>query len=222
MNPSLNKSHRLIQSLGYDNESSMQALTEINAQHNQLYGLRKNIENCRKCPLSKTCSPVAGMQFIDSDIMIVGEVPSQEDVDMGIPFAGVGGFILTIILNKLGVKRDSLYLTNMVKCNKVEGKVTLEEAEQCLHHLYNEIAIVKPKVIVTLGEAPLRVLSDNSLSLDEQRGKWFTTETSLNIPVIPTYHPTYLATLTGKQLVQTKKLMWADLQEAFTNVGLLK
>jgi DNA polymerase len=222
MNPSLNKSHKIVQALGYDNESSLQALTEINAQHNQLYGLRKSIENCTSCPLSETCSPVAGMQFINSDIMIVGEVPSQEDVDMGIPFAGVGGFILTIILNKLGVKRDSLYLTNMVKCNKAEGKVTLEEAEQCLHHLYNELAIVKPKLIVTLGEAPLRVLSENSLSLGEQRGKLFTTETSLNIPVMPTYHPTYLAGLKGAELVKIKKLMWADLQKAFIHVGLLQ
>lgn len=212
-----------IVSLGYPEADAERAFADIRLQYSQYQDLRRQIESCTSCPLSKNCkTPVAGAQARNAKVMVIGNMPSPDDVLTGVPFTGVDGYVLTIILNKLGVNREDLYLTNMVKCNKPSGKeVTKEEAEQCLHHLLNEIAVIKPEVIVTLGQAPLLYLNSDK-SLTEVRGEWFNeSHTPLHIPVMPTHHPDYLIELEGKVLTKAKKEIWADLQQAFKKAQLL-
>lgn len=216
----LRKTRHKLLDLGYAEKDVETAFNSIRHDHLKYYDLRKKIESCTACPLSKDCQPVAGAQFASSKVMVIGTAPTKEDVELGIPFAGVDGYILTIILEKLKVNRDQLYVTNVVKCKK--DNITIDDAEGCLHHLYNEIALIEPEVIVTLGQVPAQLLLKSEDSLLEVRGTWTQeAHTPLHIPVMPTHHPSYLTTLTGKQLNKAKKEIWADLQSAFKKAQLI-
>lgn len=216
------KSREQVLALGYPEADVEEAFKNIRLQYLQYVDLREKIEECNACPLSSDCERgIAGVQYAKSKVMVIGEAPTKEDVFYGIPYTGIAGYIFTIILDKLKVSRDELYLTNMVKCKK-NGRITMSDAENCLHHLYNEIALIEPEVIITLGEIPYQLLSKSKQSLLNARGQWFEeSHTPLHIPVMPTHHPEYLVNLKGRELVAAKKEIWADLQVAFKKGQLL-
>jgi uracil-DNA glycosylase family 4 len=191
--------------------------------HTQIHGLQSisgAVRKCQMCERRKRCKmPVAGMGPITSPLMVVGEMPDSIDDEVYTPFAGAGGQILTLIFNKLGINRNHLYMTYIVKC-KGERKPTYEDAMNCLPHFFNEIAVVKPRVILSLGVLPLQVLSKGEKSnIYESRGQWFIEdETTLNIHVMPTYNPSILLALEGEKLVNQKKRLWSDIQAAWAKV----
>lgn len=209
-------------SLGYPEEGVEEAYEKIRIQHLQHADLRMRILNCQSCSLAKQCkTPVAGSLMSSSKIMIVGDMPEKEDVELGVPFAGVSGFILTIILDKMNINREDLYLTNMVKCNKTDGRISVKDAETCLGHFYREIALVKPEVIVSFGQVPLTMLTKSKSQLKDVRGQWLEeVHTPIQIPVMPTHHPRYLQTLKGRELLKAKKEIWGDLQSVFERIKL--
>jgi len=141
-------------------------------------------------------------------------------MDIQAPFVGPTGQLLTIMLNKLGIDRRDVYITNIIKCGG-KKELSFSEAQQCLHHYFNELAIVQPRVIITLGNAPLKVIrEDSSLKIGAERGIWFK-DPYLKVDVMPTYNPAFLFHLSGEEQRKVKNQIWKDLKTAVQHAQLI-
>jgi DNA polymerase len=159
---------------------------------NNLIELNNICSNCHLCNLSKTRRNIVfGNGNIRSDIMFVGEAPGEMEDNQGLPFVGRAGELLTkIIETTLPVKREEVYISNIVKCRPPNNRVpTLEEAETCKTYILKEIEIIKPKIIVTLGKTSFSYLMEDERAISKVRGKVFNFG---NSKLIPTYHPSFL------------------------------
>jgi DNA polymerase len=123
--------------------------------------------------------------------MFVGEAPGREEDEIGRPFVGEAGKLLTQLLKSVGIQRRKVYITNVIKCRPPNNRdPQTEEIEQCKNWLYKQIEIIQPKLICTLGRyATYCLLSEKFDSFSEVRGKIYTYKGST---IIPTYHPAAL------------------------------
>ncbi len=158
--------------------------------------LINEIKNCKKCPLSKyRRNPVPGEGPRDADIMIIGEAPGAKEDEEGRPFVGAAGKLLTTLLESIGLKRDNVYITNVVKCRPPNNRdPTEEEINTCLPYLMKQIAIIKPKIIIALGRHAARTIFKQAglvwKNMSTMHGKVY--EGTINghkVIIIPTYHP---------------------------------
>ncbi len=154
--------------------------------------LKKQVNNCHLCELSKyRKNAVFGEGSLEAKIMFVGEAPGETEDSLGRPFVGKSGELLnTMIENVLGLKREDIYITNIVKCRPPKNaEPTPEEANTCLPFLKKQIEIIKPKIIVTLGSVALKYLTTNELQISKVRGSIIKQD---DFTIIPTFHPSYL------------------------------
>ncbi|MGB9725174.1 MAG: uracil-DNA glycosylase [Fervidicoccaceae archaeon] len=144
--------------------------------------LNEEIITCTKCPLYKYRNKaVPGWGNTKSEIMLVGEAPGREEDAKGIPFVGRAGKLLDEVLKIVGISREKVYITNVVKCRPpANRKPKRNEALSCLPYLIKEILLVEPKIIVLLGSTPATYLFNESIpysrtpkikALKEIRGK---------------------------------------------------
>jgi len=146
----------------------------------------------------------------DAKFMIIGEAPGKDEDEQGVPFVGRSGKFLTKILTSLGIDRKDIFITNSVKCRPPQNrKPTTLESKTCKDILLiNQINIIKPKVICTLGSASIEALLEKPVKISEIHG----TQLLFNsIAVIPTYHPAYVMR-TPKKL----NLFIQDIQIAYS------
>jgi len=158
----------------------------------ELQDLEKMVLNCHLCNLSKSRNKVVfGEGNPNSKIMFIGEAPGREEDLQGKPFVGRSGELLTkMIENVLNVKREQVYISNIVKCRPPQNRdPEIEEVESCKPYLLKQIEIIKPKVIVTLGRIAFKYLLNNETPITKARGNLYSFK---GIKVIPTYHPSYL------------------------------
>ncbi len=122
--------------------------------------LIEEIKHCRKCPLHKTRkNPVPGEGSIETKVMFVGEAPGAREDEEGRPFVGAAGKLLTELLESIGVKREQVYITNVVKCRPPGNRdPTEEEIAACLPYLIKQIKLLQPRVIIALGRHAARTL----------------------------------------------------------------
>ncbi len=154
--------------------------------------IAERIKRCNACPLhSERLNPVPGEGSLDSPIIFVGEGPGEEEDKSGRPFVGRAGQLLTRMLEEVGLKRELVYITNVVKCRPPGNRVpTTQEMNACGHYLLAQIGAINPKVIVSLGGTALSFFLEKKVSITKMRGK--------EIPwiggkiVFPTFHPSYL------------------------------
>ena len=158
--------------------------------------LEEAIKKCNRCPLYRSRkNAVPGEGDKNAHIMLVGEAPGATEDEMGRPFVGAAGRLLTMILESLGVKRESVYITNVVKCRPPGNREPRdEEVEACSPYLESQILLLKPRVIVTLGNVAgkkIFALGGHSWNgVMKMRGKIFNLNMlSLSMLVIPTLHP---------------------------------
>ncbi len=148
---------------------------------------------CTLCPLGSLgrTSVVFGQGNADAKIMFIGEAPGQKEDEQGRPFVGRSGQLLTKVLADLGLNRDDVYITNTVKCRPPNNRAPVfKEVATCIKILLQEqIKIIQPKVICTLGTSPMKALLKDSLAITQTRG---TLQSYGNILLIPTYHPAYI------------------------------
>lgn len=146
--------------------------------------------------------------------MIVGEGPGGTEDQFGVPLVGSSGQLLDKALWSVGITRDRIYTTNVIKCRPKGNRTpTVDEGIFCANRwLDQEILLVKPKIIIALGGVALKYLNDPQARITKDRGKWF--DTKYGIPAIATYHPAYLLRQTGKDLVKAKWDVFYDLQSA--------
>lgn len=191
---------------------NLKSMKESNKE-DKLKKINEKIKICKKCSLSKgRTQAVCGEGNIEAKLMFIGEAPGFEEDRQGSPFVGEAGKLLTNLIEKMGFKRQDVYITNTVKCHPPENRDPFEEeVSLCFDYLQSEIDIVSPKVIMTLGKVATYVLMGmkgkiKDLAISKIRGNVFYYK---NIPVVPTFHPAYL--LRNRK---DKWLTWEDAQEA--------
>lgn len=177
--------------------------------------LSEELLECNACELRTDCiAPVGWYGNPDSPLVIVGEGPGQQEDEHGCPLIGKSGQLLDKALFSVGVSRDRIITTNIVKCRPKGNKTpTLSEGNFCASRwLERELEIVKPAVIIALGSVALHYLGDPKKRITKERGLWF--ETKSGIPCITTYHPAYLLRQYGEALKKSKWEVYYDLKAA--------
>ncbi len=167
--------------------------------------IRKEIADCKKCRLSiERTNIVFGEGNLEAEIMFIGEAPGREEDIQGVPFVGEAGTLLARLIEKMGFKREDVYITNIVKCRPpLNRDPELDEIQKCRAIVENQIEIIKPRVIIALGRISAATLIGNpKISIKAIRGKFFNYR---GIPVMPTFHPAYL-----KRNPKDKWLTWTD------------
>lgn len=173
------------------------------------------VKKCKKCNLYKTRNnTVFGEGSHNSDIMIIGEAPGKEEDDSGKPFIGRAGKLLTEFLKSISLDRRSVFITNTVKCRPPENRnPEMTEIKSCSDYLDQQIAFIKPRVLVLLGKIAANRMLGEDKPISELRLKKFFVE-KYDIPLIVFYHPAYIL----RSPLQKKKV-WDDLQYLKTIIG---
>jgi len=159
---------------------------------NTLESLQKQAQNCHLCELSKSRQKVVfGEGNPHADLLFIGEAPGVTEDSSGKPFVGRSGELLTkMIENVLQISRSDVYITNIVKCRPPNNQVpTPTQAHTCQPYLLKQIALIKPKLIVTLGATAYNYLTGDETEISKIRG---ILHTQNGYTLIPTYHPSYL------------------------------
>jgi DNA polymerase len=159
--------------------------------HDSLEAFRQQICECTKCELGHTRNHfVFGAGSADADILFVGEAPGADEDQLGEPFVGAAGQLLTKIIEAMGLRREDVFICNLLKCRPPNNRDPLpEEVSSCEPYLKEQIRMVAPKVICCLGKFASQALLRSDLSLSRMRGQQHTYE---GIPLVVTYHPAAL------------------------------
>ena len=167
--------------------------------------LRDKIGDCKRCKLSeKRNNIVFGEGSPDADIMFIGEGPGKDEDLQARPFVGDAGKLLTNLIVKLGLKREDVYIANIVKCRPPYNRNPEEdEVASCRPFVEEQIGMIKPKVIVCLGRVAAQALLKVNTPISRMRGNFFQYS---DIPVMPTFHPAYLL-----RTPKDKWLTWDDM-----------
>jgi DNA polymerase len=161
---------------------------------------------CQRCKLCHGRSTlVFGSGAAESRLVFVGEGPGAEEDRTGLPFVGAAGDLLTRMIAAMGLRREQVYICNVVKC-RPPGNRTPEpdEIAACYAFLRAQIQAIRPQIIVALGRTPAQVLLNTAAPITRIRGTWSVWE---GIPVMPTFHPAYLL-----RTPSAKRQVWEDLQ----------
>jgi len=160
--------------------------------------IRKEVLKCRKCGLYRTrTNPVVGEGNPKAKIMFVGEAPGFNEDRMGRPFCGAAGRVLDELLESIGIKREDVYISNLLKCRPPENRdPQKEEISACSPYLERQIEIIKPKIICPLGRYSMRFLmekyglKDKIEPISRIHGRVFEINNLFQeIKIIPLYHP---------------------------------
>ncbi len=192
-------------------EKHMNQPTEINT----LDQLKEKIYKCRLCPLhKKRKNPVFGEGPSDAILMLVGEAPGREEDLTGRPFVGVSGQLLTKMLRAINIERETVFITSVVKCRPPSNRTPhAEEIKACKPYLLKQIELIKPKIILALGQCAAHSILDTKAPLKELRGKSHKIKINeLDLTVFVTYHPAFLLRQYGKKQILYKREAWNDLK----------
>lgn len=174
--------------------------------------LQAEIANCTKCALCTTrTQTVFGSGNKQADWMLVGEAPGQHEDERGLPFVGNAGLLLTEMLRAIGLTREEVFITNILKCRPPNNRDPRpDEAESCNDYLQRQQKLIKPKIILAIGRIAAQTLLKTDEPLARLRGK---VHTFNNTPVVVVYHPAYLL-----RSLSEKRKAWQDLIYAVQTV----
>ena len=169
--------------------------------------IHADIGNCTRCPLWEGRTQIVHSKGdLQSDLMFVGEAPGADEDAQGAPFVGRAGQLLTKIIEGIGFKRDDVFIGNINRCRPPGNRApTLPEAEMCKPFLLREIAIVRPKVIVVMGNTATQNLLNTKIGITRLRGEF---QDYFGVKVMPTFHPAYLLRDPHK-----KREVWEDMKK---------
>jgi len=166
----------------------------------ELRSIRDDVVQCTQCDLHKSrTNPVVGSGDHNADILIIGEAPGAEEDKKAMPFIGPAGKVLDKMLNHISLKREDVYITNIIKCRPpLNADPTQEQKNECSSYLIRQIEAIKPKIIVCLGNHATKSIMDlfglesKVEPISRIHGKLFQTDPVLfpdGIKVMPVYHP---------------------------------
>lgn len=176
--------------------------------------IAEEVRACTRCPLCEARTKTVfarGNPF--AELCFVGEGPGAEEDAQGEPFVGAAGRLLDKMIAAMGYRRDDVYICNIVKCRPPNNrKPEPNEMEACNPYLRDQLALVRPKVIVALGATAVTGLIGATEGITRLRGKWKLYKGT--VPIMPTFHPAYLL-----RNPAAKRDVWSDLQEVMKHLG---
>jgi uracil-DNA glycosylase family 4 len=184
--------------------SSVEALTAI----------REDLGDCSRCKLHTLgrTQIVFGVGNPTADLMFVGEAPGADEDIQGVPFVGRAGQLLTKMIEAMGLKREDVYIANVLKCRPPGNRnPEPDEIDQCEPFLFRQLASVQPKVVIALGAFAARTLLKTDAPISRLRGRVFDYR---GAKLIPTFHPSFLLRSPGY-----KREAWEDLKQALALLG---
>ena len=188
--------------------------------NSSLENLKSKILNINNCDLKKNAKQIV---FSDGDfnssVMIVGEGPGQKEDEIGKPFVGDAGQLLNKMLNAINIKRESVYITNVVNYRPPNNrKPEPAEINRYSEFLREHVSIIDPKILILMGSTAMESLFGSKIKISKERGVW--KEVIINNKTyltMITFHPAYLL-----RQADQKKYSWADLKEIRKKIDLLK
>ena len=168
--------------------------------------LEESIKNCKNCKLCNNRTKIVfGEGNKNADVMFIGEGPGADEDAEGRPFVGKAGKLMNNAFEGIGIKREDVYIANIVKCRPPNNRNPEEdEATTCLNYLRNQVLLIKPKIIVLLGSVALKNILGKEYGITAARGKWIEKK---DILYMPTWHPAALLRDENKKIE-----FWNDLK----------
>lgn len=181
-----------------------------------LEDIRLDIGNCTRCPLWEGRTKIVHSEGNpQADLVFVGEAPGANEDAEGRPFVGKAGQLLNKIIEAIGMKREDVFIGNINRCRPPGNRTpTLPEAHTCRPFLLREIAVIRPKVIVVLGNTATQNLLDTKIGITKLRGEF---QDYYGVKVMPTFHPAYLLRDPSK-----KRETWEDMKRVREEMNKLK
>jgi len=196
------------------------SLAERTSRERHLERAAAVVAACRKCEIGSTrTKSVFGEGDPCARVMVVGEGPGETEDKLGRPFVGRAGELLEKMLAAIDLPREDVFICNTVKCRPTldDGGKKLRnrapdplELKNCRPYLDEQIAIVRPEIILALGAPAAKSFMGEKFSITKQRGQWF--DGPGDTAVIATFHPAYILRQTGGELNAMKRLVWEDLK----------
>ena len=169
-------------------------------------GLQGRVAACEACGLHRTrTQTVFGVGNRDADLMVIGEAPGADEDRQGEPFVGRAGQLLNAMLQAAGLKREAVYIANVLKCRPPDNRDPRpEESRACEPYLRRQVALVRPRAILAVGRIAAQNLLQTADPVGRLRGRAFDFD---GVPLVVTYHPAYLL-----RSPEQKAKAWDDLQ----------
>lgn len=180
--------------------------------------LRKKVEGCTRCGLcSSRKNTVFGQGSRNTPLVFIGEGPGAEEDEQGIAFVGRAGRLLTQILASVGIRREQVFISNVVKCRPPDNRVPVpDEMMACSPFLETQLALLRPRIVVCLGNTPTKWLLRTSEGITTLRGRWFTWRGAL---LLPMFHPSFLLRNESRKKGSPKELTWRDINAVREKLG---
>ena len=174
--------------------------------------LQAEVAQCTRCGLSATrTQTVFGSGHLQADWLIIGEAPGQHEDEQGQPFVGNAGLLLTEMLRAIGLSREQVYITNILKCRPPNNRDPhANEVASCNGFLLRQMQLVQPKIILAVGRVAAQTLLSTDAPLSKLRGK---VHAFNHTPVVVVYHPAYLL-----RSLPEKRKAWQDLVFALKTI----
>lgn len=176
--------------------------------------LAEQVAGCTRCKeLAATrTQTVFGVGRLDPEVCFIGEAPGRDEDAVGEPFVGAAGQLLTRIITAMGLKRDDVYICNILRCRPPDNRPpTPDEAANCREWLQKTLEMVRPRTICALGASAVKHLTGATQGITRLRGKWLDYH---GVPVLCTFHPSYLLRDPTK-----KREVWEDMKALLTRLG---
>ena len=153
--------------------------------------IRHDCEGCRECSLWETRKNVVfGVGSLDAEVLFIGEGPGKNEDEQGVPFVGKAGQLLDDLLSLIGLRREDVYIANIVKCRPPENRDPLGvEQDACIGYLRRQVKLLRPKLIVCLGRIAAMRIIQSDFKITQQHGQWFKKG---DFEMMAVYHPAAL------------------------------
>lgn len=186
----------------------------------RLMSLKETIRSCNKCSLKEnTALSCWDNGNYNSGLLFVGEAPGATEALHGIPFIGRAGKYLNKCLLAIGIDRKDIFITNTCMCRPVlkstnkDRPPSSDEINNCSDYLSEQISIISPKLIVTLGRVPFQVLTNSNDAIMKAKGNLYSYKDNINIKIFPLMHPSYILTYGTDSIIQDNWNDWLHLKE---------
>lgn len=211
--PPLNKMPAPVSVLPVMSETSLFEVID-RVENDTLERIREDLGDCTRCRLHQRRNKIVfGVGNPRAELVFVGEGPGHDEDVQGLPFVGRAGKLLTQMIEAMGLRRDDVYICNVVKCRPPENrKPEDDEVATCSPYLYRQLAVIGPKAIVCLGATAAQSLLKTKESISRYRGQWLDYR---GTKLLVTYHPAYLL-----RNPNAKGDVWKDLQKVMAHLGL--
>lgn len=188
----------------------------LDQRRHELQQVTEKVSGCTRCAelASTRTQTVFGVGPLDPDLCFIGEAPGADEDAAGEPFVGAAGQLLNRIITACNMKREEVYICNILKCRPPGNRTPLaNEAANCREYLERQLELVRPKFICALGSSAAQYLLGTTQSIGKLRGRFHDYN---GIPVICTYHPAYLL---PHRSPDKKKDVWEDMKKLMERMG---